>query len=142
MPLSNGTTMVRADDTNPTPVLESIAMAAIELGSLTLTRDVEEASFYDNQEGYKEHRGGMRDAGESSIKIEFDRDEKHHTKLLTDFNSDVVRQYGFKWPDSGKTQFLCDGIVTSFEITHEAGSRIYANATIKWSGAPVWGVYV
>jgi len=141
MPLGNGTTLVREND-DPTPALESIAGAAVELGGFTLTKDTTEALFFDNEDGYKEHRGGMRDAGESNIKIEFDRGEKHHGKMLLDFNSDSTRQYGFKWPDSGKTQMLCDGIVTSFEITHESGDRIYANATIKWSGAPVWGVYV
>jgi hypothetical protein len=140
MPLSNGTTMVRANDES-TPVLESIGMAAIEIGGLTLTKDTEEALFFDNQDGYKEHRGGMRDSGESNIKIEFDKDDRHHEKLLTDFNSDDTRQYGFQWPDSQKTQFLSDGIVSSFEITHESGSRVYANATIKWSGAPIWGAY-
>ena len=140
MPLSNGTTMVRLND-DSSPALESVAQAAIELGALGLTRDTEEATYFDNSNGFKEHRGGMRDSGESNIKMEFDKGDRHHDKFLEDFNSDDSRQYGFQWPDSGKTQFLSDGLVTSFEITHEAGSRIYANATIKWSGAPTWGVY-
>jgi len=141
MPLANGTTLIRAND-DEIPVLQSIAQAAVELGSFALSRDTSELSYFDSKEAYKEHRGGLRDAGESTIKIEFDRGDRHHEKMLADFNSDdATRVYGFRWTDSGKTEMTSKAIVTSFEITHESGEWVYATATIKWSGAPTWGVW-
>lgn len=141
MSLGNGTRFMRLND-DATPVLEDIAGIAVELGNFSMSRDTAEDTKYSNESSFKEYYGVLRDAGESNIKLEFDRAEAHHTKLLADFNSDNVRQFGFQWPDTAKTQVLCNGLITSYEVSHGTGEKLYVNAVIKWSGAPAWGVYV
>lgn len=138
MSLGNGTRFIRRASTSP-DVYVDIAHIAVELGSLSLSRETKESTYYSSaQESYKSFYGGIRDAGESSIKMEFDRTEQYHLLLLDDFNNDNPGRYGFQWPDADKTQMSCEGIVTGFEITHAVGEKIFANCKIKWSGEPDW----
>jgi len=141
MALGNGTRFVRHDGGEP-GVLVDIAHIAVELGSFSLSRDTQENTYYSSESAYKSFAGGARDAGESTIKLEFDRVEGYHLLMLEDFNSDELSVYGFQWPDVEKTQVTCKGIVTGFEVTHAVAEKIFANCTIKWSGEPSWENWV
>lgn len=142
MSLGNGTKFIRRDGVAPGTFVD-IAHIAVELGGLSLSRETKEDTYYSTpQDSYKSFYGGIRDAGESNIKMEFDRTEQYHLLLLNDFNSDDLGRYGFQWPDADKTQMTCDGVVTGFEVTHAVGEKIYANCKIKWSGEPSWEHWV
>lgn len=135
MSLGNGTRFLRDNGTE----LRDIADIAVELGSLSLSRETKESTYYSSEQGdYKSFYGGIRDAGESNIKMEFDRTEQYHLLLRADFESDELVKYGFEWPDAEKTRMTCMGVLTGFEVTHALGEKIYANCKIKWSGAPEW----
>lgn len=140
MSLGNGTTLVRANDADPV-ALEDIGKTAVELGGIEMSRDVNENTKYSNNTGYKEFYGALRDAGEISFKVEMEADPALVANLRADYNSDDPRQYGLQWPDSGKTQFLCDGLVTKFKILNQSGEKLFVELSIKWSGEPNWGVW-
>ncbi|MAY42385.1 MULTISPECIES: phage tail tube protein [unclassified Neptuniibacter] len=138
MSFGNGTRFVRGDDSDP-QVMVDIGGAIVELGSFAPSKEVRDDNRYSDDTNWKKKTGGMRDGGQSTFKMEFDRSEGYHTDLQADFNSDDPRKFGFNWPDAAKTQVESDAIVSGFEITHEVGEKIYANVTLDWSGEPVWG---
>lgn len=137
MSFGNGTKfLMRMGD--PAAMVD-IGEAVNELGGFSLSRDTKSGNKYSDNTGWKKVEGGMRDAGETTVKIEMDRADGYHLKLLADFNSDDLGRYGYQWPDAAKTEVECDGLVTSFEITHETEEKVFVSANIKWSGAPEWG---
>jgi len=137
MSFGNGTRFLRRGG-DPASMVD-IGATAVELGSFSLSRETKSGNKYSDGTGWKKKEGGMRDAGDTSIKVEMDRSEGYHLDLLADFNSDDNGRYGFQWPDAAKTEVECDGLVTGFEITHETEEKLYVNVTVAWSGKPEWG---
>lgn len=135
----NGTKFKRLDSELATPAMVDIGQAIVELGGFSLSRETKSGNKYSDGTSWKKLESGMRSAGETTIKVEFDRAEGYHASLLADFNSDDAGRYGFDWPDAAKTAVECDGLVTGFEVTHETEDKLYANVTIAWSGEPAWG---
>jgi len=119
---------------------ELAAVGAISGPSLSM--DTNEVTNRDSPERWREYIGGLKDAGEVSFDIYWNMTEETHgtvTGLLQDFHSSsqaVARLFKIIWPDTAKTVWLFNGLITGFDIEAPYDDAMTANITIKISGKP------
>jgi len=82
--------------------------------------------------GYREFKGGFRDAGELTLNMNFTRDG--YDQMKDDFESDDLRYYQIVLPDDGQTTFEFLGLVTAIPFDIPTDDKITVSVTIKVSG--------
>lgn len=95
-------------------------------------RDQIEVTNLDSTGGYKEFIAGFRESGSISMTMNFLRG--NYDLLLTDFESDEMGYYRVIFPDSVKTTFEFEGLVTELPLSVGAKDAITMDTTILISG--------
>lgn len=98
-------------------------------------RDTIETTKLSNTDGYRSFIGSLRDGGEVSLGMEFERAD--YDLMKSDFETDSTRNYEIVLPDSETTSLEFDGLVTACPIAIATDDRITSDVTIKVSGKPV-----
>lgn len=96
------------------------------------TREVVEITTYDSPNGYREKIGGLRDGGQITFSLNFQRSE--FLTLKGDFENDEAVQYQVVLPDSANTTLSFDGLVIDMPLTIPEGDRVTVDVTIEISG--------
>lgn len=137
--LGNGTKLLRMNDAGDT--LVDMGHVATEIGDIEMTAETEEDTHYSQPPGkeYKEYYVKDKDAGEFNVVVEFAQDSQHRKSIQDDFESGLPRVYAFNYPDPEKTQLMVTVLVTKVGVTTPLGSKMRVPATLKITGAPVWG---
>ena len=110
----------------------------LEMGDINLTRETTDTTTFDSEGGYEEFEGGLRSAGEVTIKVKYQKTDPTAVLLRRDFDSDVPVNYQIAWPDAEHTMVTFSGLVTSYGIATPLKESITQSFTLKISGKPSW----
>lgn len=127
-----GTTFARGDGTTPTEVFTTLAGVS-NIGGPGMSRETIDVTAHDSPDGYREFIGGLRDAGEISIDLNY-RPEVHDS-LVEDLDAENPINYKLTFPDG--TEWAFPAILTEFEPEAPIDDKLAASATYKVSGKPV-----
>lgn len=125
-----GTTLQRGNGASP-EVFAEIANVT-NIGGPGLSRETLDVTAHDSPNGWREHKGGLKDAGEISLDINFDPSE--HDTLLADFADDEARNYKLVFPDG--TDWALKAILTGFEASAPHDDKLTASISLKVTGKP------
>jgi predicted secreted protein len=100
-----------------------------------MDRETIDTTSLDNTDGYRSFIGGLRDAGEVTLSMNFRRD--NYEKMKNDYEADGVQNYEIVLPDEDNTSLEFEGVVTGVPITVNTDDRVTSDVTIKVSGKPV-----
>jgi len=98
----------------------------------TLSRDTVDDTTYDSPSGYREFISGLRDGGELTLEITFNRDA--YDTLKSQYEDDSKQYYEIVLPDDNVTSFEIEGLITSLELNPPLDDIITISVTIKISG--------
>lgn len=99
-----------------------------------LSRSTIDVSDHSSPTKYAEFIGGLRDAGEVSLTLNYDVTSAAQNKLRDDLETDAANQYQIVFPDAGNQTWGFSGLVTAFEPAAPRDGVITAQVTIKVSG--------
>ncbi len=106
-----------------------------EVNSITgpgKTRNTIDVTSLDSTGGYKEFIAGFRDGGTVALSMNFTR--ASYDLMDDDFESDVLQNYEIVLPDSQKTSFEFQGLVTELGLAVPMDDKITSDVSIKISG--------
>lgn len=127
--VGKGTVFYRWNAANQTWVSISRIMSIEGLDS---TQDTVDVTTLDSEGGYREHIGGLRDAGTLSLPMAFRKDT--YTQMRTDFEADSLVKYKMILPDLSVFEFM--GKVVGLSVAVPLEDKVTATASIKISGKP------
>ena len=104
----------------------------MSIEGLDSTQDTVDVTTLDSEGGYREHIGGLRDAGTLSLPMAFRKDTS--TQMRTDFEADSLVRYKMILPDLSVFEFM--GKVVGLSVAVPLEDKVTANASIKISGKP------
>lgn len=104
------------------------------ISSASFSQDAIDATNMDSTDGYREFIGGLRDAGEVSITINYIPSASD--VIIAAFASTTLKTYKITHPNSVTLTFT--GIVTSYQPDVPLDDKMSATATFKISGKPTW----
>jgi len=116
--------------------------AIAEVNSLSgpgLSLDPIEITHHESPDAWKEFVGGLLDAGEIPLDVNFIPTATTHTanasgSLLYTMISRAAAAFTLTWPDS--TAWSFDALVTAFEPSAPVDDKLGASVTLKLTGAP------
>lgn len=96
------------------------------------SRETIEVTRLEDEDGYRQYIGGLREPGTVTLNMNFTRD--NYDLLNTDYESDDVQQYSINLPDEDETVFTFNGLVTELPLDIPIGDKITVDLTIQISG--------
>ena len=127
--VGKGTVFYRMNDTTQT--WEAISRI-MSIEGLDSTQDTVDVTTLDSEGGYREHIGGLRDAGTLSLPMAFRKDT--YTQMRADFEADDLVKYRMVLPDLSIFEFM--GKVVGLSVAVPLEDKVTATASIKISGKP------
>lgn len=106
------------------------------IGGIALSADTIDVTTLDNEDGYKEFIGGMKDGGEISLEGFFDYDDAGQKALYTAFESGSVEEATIEFPAEMKCNWQFNGVVTAYETSADLSDAVTFSCTVKVSGKP------
>lgn len=100
------------------------------------SRDTHETTTADVTDGYKTFIGGLKDAGEVSMEIEYDPDT--HNTLIDDLDEAGTYNYRVVLPWGTIDTCTFAAVMTAFNPQAPAEDKLTATVNFKVSGKPVW----
>ncbi|MCM2390198.1 phage tail tube protein [Streptomyces albipurpureus] len=128
-----GVQLRRGDGATP-EVFTSIADIT-NLGGPSMTRNTIDVTSHGSPDGWMEHIGGLKDAGEVSLDVNYQ--PRYHDALVADFDDTAPRNYQIVFPDPEQTTWTIKSILTGFEPEWPHDDKAAASLTLKVSGKPV-----
>lgn len=131
-------TLLKIGDGGGTEVFTTIA-EVVDIGGPTMTLDPIDVTSHDSTAAYREFIGGLLDAGEVTLTINYVPTAATHdatTGLIADMVARVVRNFQLVFPDSGTTTWSISALITSFEPGEPIDDKLSADITLKLSGQP------
>jgi len=128
-----GTTLQRGDGADPEVFTAIANVTSIE--GPQMERETIDVTAHDTPNGWMEFVGGLKDAGEVELEINYDPAE--HDALVADFDDEEPRNYRLVFPDSAATTWQFKAILTEFSVEAPYDDKLVANVTFKVTGKPV-----
>lgn len=123
---------LKRSDMAGTPVFTAIANVTSVKGP-ELERDTYDVTAHDSTDGWKEFIGGLKDAGEVTLNINYD--PRVHDDLVADFDDDVARDYKLVFPGA-LGEWDLKGFLTGFSQEAPVDDKLSAELKIKVTGKP------
>lgn len=133
-----GTQLQRGDGQSP-EVFTAIANVTSIKGP-EIKRDTIDVTAHDSTDAWQEFIGGLKDAGEVSLDVNYDP-AKHDT-LVADFDDESPRNYKLVFPVSPAVEWSVQAILTEFSSEAPYDDKLAASLTFKVSGKPTIGAGV
>lgn len=127
-----GVQLRRGDGAGP-EVFTAIADIT-NLSGPSLSRNTVDVTSHGSPDAYMEFLGGLKDAGEVSVDINYQ--PSVHDVLVDDFDDTAPRNYQIVFPDVGTTTWTIKAILTGFEPESPYDDKAAASLTFKISGKP------
>ncbi len=119
--------------------IDSKVVASLNsIGAVEKSADSTEVTTLDNEDGYKEYLGGMKDGGEVAIEGYMDGSDTSNQDTMEEaFEDQAVHAFKIIFPEAiGKT-WTINGVVTKFGAGGAAvGDALKFTSTVKISGKP------
>jgi predicted secreted protein len=109
-----------------------IANVISEMGGPEKSRDAIEVTTFDSDDNYKEFLGGMKESGDFTVKMHFDR--TNYDLIDTDFESDTPGNYKIVFPDTATTTVEFEALCTKLGFAIDMGAVIENDVTFKITG--------
>jgi hypothetical protein len=132
--IGHGTTFAKSD-MGGTPVYTALA-DVISIEGPGLTRDTVDATHMGSTERFREFVGGLRDAGEVTIELNFDPGGTAQIALVASYRSDSAINYRITFPDATIWEFAA--FVTSISPTTPLDDKMTLSAGFKLTGKPAF----
>lgn len=128
-------TILRREDTPASGTFTAIGQI-INITPPQYSRDAIDVTDQDSADGYKESIGGLCDAG--NISIELNYDPAMHNSLLDDLDTAAAIKYELELPTTPAKTATLFAVLTGFAASTPFDGK--ATATLEWkvSGKPVW----
>lgn len=110
------------------------------IGGIALSADTIDVTTLDNEDGYKEFIGGMKDGGEVSLDGFFDAGDEGQKALYTAFESGSVKEATITFPAELKCSWQLNGVVTAYETSADLSDAVTFSCTVKVSGKPTLAI--
>lgn len=123
-----GTLLKRGDGADP-EVFTTLAGLTNVTGP-GVSRETLDVTAHDSADGYREFLGGVKDAGEVSVDVNYD--PSVHDVWLDDLDDVNPRNYELHYPDTTVHAFAA--ILTAFEPSAPFDDKLAASATFKVTG--------
>ena len=110
-----------------------------DLSGPGLTLDPIDTTTHDNSSAWRTFVGGLLDAGEISLEIDYVPTAASHgntSGLVNSLSGRSTASYSMKFPDSATTTWTFTALVTSFEPQAPVDDKLTASVTMKLTGAP------
>lgn len=99
-----------------------------------LERDTIDVSSHQSPQAWREFIGGMKDAGEVSIDVNYDPAD--HDELVADLDSEEPLSYRIIFPDDDETTWTFQAVMTGFEPDAPHDDKLSASLSFKVTGRP------
>jgi predicted secreted protein len=109
-----------------------IANVISEMGGPEKSRDAIEVTTFDSDDNYKEFLGGMKESGDFTLKMHFDR--TNYDLIDEDFESDIPGNYKVVFPDTATTTVEFEALCTKLGFAIDMGAVIENDVTFKITG--------
>jgi predicted secreted protein len=127
-----GIALKRGDGVTPTEAFVAIG-SVYDLKGPEIKRDTYDVTAHDSANGWREFIGGLKDAGEVTISINYDPTK--HDVLVADFEDTAPRNYQMVFPQSlGEWDLKL--ILTEFSQQAPSDDKLSAELKFKVSGKP------
>ena len=130
-----GTQLLRGDGAEP-EVFTAIANV-VSIEGPEIERETLDMTAHDTPDGWREYKGGLKDAGELSCEINYDPAE--HDALVADFEDDEPRNWRLVFPTTPAVQWDFAAVLTGFSSEAPHDDKLSAEITLKLSGKPTIG---
>jgi predicted secreted protein len=127
-----GIELQRGDGVTPTEVFTAIGKVTNVSGP-EIERETYDVTAHDSVDGWREFIGGLKDAGEVSIEVNYD--PRVHDDLIADFEDTAPRSYKLVFP-GGLGEWGLKLILTGFSQEAPVDDKLSAELTFKVSGKP------
>jgi len=110
-----------------------------DLSGPALKLDDTEVTSHDSPDGWKEFIGGLLEAGEISVSINYVPTDSTHdasTGLISLMINRSVGAFQIVFPDGASTTWTFNALVTAFEPSEPTDDKLSADVTLKISGKP------
>jgi predicted secreted protein len=111
---------------------ESVA-EVVDIQGPNMSRNTIDTSHLQVTSGYSTFIGGLRDPGQVTFTINYDR--AGYEDLKSDFESDTLQSYAILIPDDDNTALMFDGLVTELPLSIPTNDRITGSVTLQVSGS-------
>lgn len=128
-----GIALKRSDMAAETPAFTTIANVTSVKGP-EMERDTYDVTAHDSTDGWKEFVGGLKDAGEVTLDINYD--PSVHDDLVADFDDAVPRDYQLVFPGTlGMWELTM--FMTGFSVEAPVDDKLSAEVKFKVTAKPV-----
>lgn len=124
---------LQRSDMAATPVFAPIANVT-NLSGPEIERETYDVTAHDSPNGWREFIGGLKDAGEVSIEVNFD--PRDHADLLADLDDINARDYKIVFPNAIGT-WAFKAFMTGFSSESPVDDKQSGELTFKVTGEPV-----
>ena len=107
-----------------------------EIDGPELSAETIDMTAHDSSGAYREMFPSFLDAGEVSLKIQYDPANTQHKALLTSLTGRASASYALTFPTTPVASWVFTGYVTGFKPSAPMDGALEADVTIKVSGAP------
>ncbi|MGW5639624.1 phage tail tube protein [Streptomyces sp. NPDC003832] len=129
-----GIALQRGNGATPTEVFTAIAKVT-NLGGPEIERETYDVTAHDSEDGWREFIGGLKDAGEVSVEINYSPDD--HDVLVADFEDVNPRNYKMVFPaQAGGGDWAFKAILKGFKQEAPVDDKLTGELTFKVSGKP------
>lgn len=104
------------------------------IGGPGLERETYDVTTHQSPGAWREFIGGLKDAGEVSIDINYDPAD--HDELVADLEEENPLTYRIVWPDVDETTWTFSAIMTAFEPEAPHDDKLSASMSFKLTGRP------
>jgi predicted secreted protein len=125
-----GTRLARGDGA-ATETFTDLA-GVTNIGGPGLSRETLDVTAHDSPDQYREHRGGIKSAGEVSLDVNYN--PAQHDVFVDDLDDTEPRNYRLTFPDG--TVWALSAILTGFEPSAPFDGKLTASVSLQVSGKP------
>jgi len=127
-----GISLERGDGMTPTEAFTAIGNV-YDVKGPEIKRDTYDVTAHDSANGWREFIGGLKDAGEVTISVNYD--PSIHDTLVADFEDTAPRNYKMVFPQS-LGEWALKLILTEFSQEAPSDDKLSAELKFKVSGKP------
>ena len=109
-----------------------VANVISEMGGPEKSKDAIEVTTFDSDDNYKEFIGGMKESGEFTLKMHFDRTT--YDLIDADFEADTTGNYKIVFPDTDTTTVEFEALCTKLGFAQDLGDVISNDISFKITG--------
>jgi len=121
------------------PITYGIMAEVVSITGPALQRDTPDATHMLSPAKFREFIGGLKDAGEVSLTLNFRPGSTDEEVIFAHFDSDVIGDYKITFPNAAEWEF--QAWCTGYDTETPLDDKMSATVTFKLSGKPAFVTY-